>query len=327
MIMKKKLTAILLSLAILAATVCACASPVAGGAQDSTELVRASASGYDSGYEILYQYFYDKDGNLVLETQKEMFHGDESEASTTTIAYAYNSEGILEQVTTTREGFSLGNGTTVKYYDSHGNLTQADNITYENEYDDQDRLVKCTERASDQTVISDTVYTYESDGSYIKEYIENSNIFNVITYYYNADGILIRAHYVYGDMEDTVEYDEHGNIVKSIHTEPAPSEHEYVATEYENTYNEDGVLTLVCRYMLDPDANTRTLDQITTYLYDDAGRLLNTTITTPGSGYIYETWEYDSAGNLTKYTEGTYRGIVTEISYTHLPLEYALYKE
>ncbi len=228
------------------------------------------------------------------------------------ILYDYNEYGDLTQI---QKFYDRGDGPVLEYVyeyineypDDGGRITVrnykmvADGEPedsaiweYEEEYDDQNRLVR-------KTTIKDGNFTPGME----------------VSYEYNSEGYLIRksgqdserAGY---DLTETYEYDTDGNMVKLT----VWNDDESIESWRLFYYDENGRQTLWEIYKPDGTLDERMTETVWQYTYDDQGHIIEEKEMAPSGGTIqHTTYKYDEMGGLREKTDLTHK-----ITYEYLPL-------
>lgn len=164
---------------------------------------------------------------------------------------------------------------------------------YEEEYDDQNRLIRKTTIKDGQHTEGEVIYEYDSEGHLIRKSGQDTE----------TPGT---------ELSETYEYDADGNMIKQT----VWKEDGTIEGWREFTYDEKGRQTQQKNFR--PDG---TLDEEMTkftweYVYNEQGRLIEEKEKAPSGGTTeYFTYEYDAQGGLRKKTDETYH-----ITYEYLPL-------
>jgi len=211
------------------------------------------------------------------------------------VNYIYDSFGRLDQITNTT------NALVVDYdYDESGHLlnkTLGNGVYTSYEYDYAGRLIHLVNYNSNDAIISQFDYTYDTSGRRI-----SMNTLNGIFYYnYDLLGQLISVKYPDNHVVEYV-YDSVGNRIKVIDNGTATT----YSTNEMNQYTDVGGIT----YTYDNDGNMISKTEAgvtTTYYYDFESRLIGVSNSTDNWSYIY-----DSLGNR---IESIHNGVVKKYIY------------
>jgi YD repeat-containing protein len=259
-------------------------------------------------------YTYDAAGNRLTES---------GPLGTTT--YTYNGFG---QVLTATDPL---NGVTTSTYDAAGNLLtikDALDQTTTFTYTARGQLASVTDPRTNKTE-----FTYDAAGNLTER---KDAALNTTTFAYDARGRLTSTTDALNQTTD-YEYDAAGRIRKVTRPDSAFVTFTYDlagrrtkvkdARNNETTYEYDGAYRLTKRtdaatkttlYGYDLASNlvseTDELGRVTNYEHDDFNRLVKTIYpeATTGAGRLYETIEYDAAGNVTKRTDTAGRATLFE---------------
>ena len=314
----------------------------------------------DGSISMIYRYEYDEKGNLTKAARY-----DETETLRAYDVYEYDENGyILKDTRYNANGVKTGyteyfeNTTYInKYagqrrsesYDSDGNLssvyeynrngetTKSENYSSkgklwsaeENEYDEDDRMVKKLSYDSERKLTGYTVYeydenyilsetSYDSDGNKTKytEYVEKTSYYNrgydtyrkKIEKYEN--GVLTsRDEYEFdenGKRTKLISYDGNGNktgyteyVVIKTNRNGYESEGSYIKAS--ENYDEAGKMTGRTEYEYDENANKTKVSR-----YDRDGKLIEYTETKYDGERILSESRYDGNGKLIRRTEDEY---------------------
>lgn len=313
----------------------------------------------DGSISMIYRYEYDEKGNLTKAARY-----DETETLRAYDVYEYDENGyILKDTRYNANGVKTGyteyfeNTTYInKYagqrrsesYDSDGNLssvyeynrngetTKSENYrngklwsAEENEYDEDDRMVKKLSYDSERKLTGYTVYeydenyilsetSYDSDGNKTKytEYVEKTSYYNrgydtyrkKIEKYEN--GVLTsRDEYEFdenGKRTKLISYDGNGNktgyteyVVIKTNRNGYESEGSYIKAS--ENYDEAGKMTGRTEYEYDENANKTKVSR-----YDRDGKLIEYTETKYDGERILSESRYDGNGKLIRRTEDEY---------------------
>ena len=193
--------------------------------------------------------------------------------------------------------------------------------TYVYEYNDKGHISKLTlyQANTGETFEYEYTYTYNDDGSFKVEYLDI--VWDTVEEY-DANGFLVKKDkskhkyvteyvndengnpvevYLNGSLENSYEYDENGQVTKECYYDGTGP----LAKWYEYTYNDFGYITEK-KYYLDYGNDVfGDGEYLWEYEYDAQGRIVKAfsafeEYNTKVNRYHYE---YDEAGNLSKYTD------------------------
>jgi len=233
--------------------------------------------------------YYDVHGNLVeidspqgnITYTYDLATGQKTSVSTskTHITYAYDHEGRLATVTTaTLEGTTLTTPLVTTYhYDLDNNLVETDqaNGTVETRtYDTLDRLTSVVTKLGTTTLVG---YTYVLD---------NAGLIHSVT---EANG-----------RTDTYTYDADGRLTQEAITSDPSGPNRTFTYVYDLAGN---------RYSMSDTGDGSGATNLT-YYYDAADRLTQISGSKPNSGYYYESYTYDHAGNTLTHTVTNYNYVM-----------------
>ena len=190
-------------------------------------------------------------------------------------------------------------------------------------YDSEGRLIQEPIVSGNSLHLMEYTYSdlnvYHGKVSSAQEYIVNENadkfVLNRYNYSYHANGNLKRiAADGYTEL-----YDEDGRLYQKVVDSNAWITGSYISsytqtirTDYH--YDADGVLTDSVETTIHTSVNSDipeldfcyTYESVTTYTYDENGRLVGTNSINYNKTRTQETWEYDDAGTLDCYVKDTY---------------------
>ncbi len=270
------------------------------------------------------EFVYDENGFLVKEIEKRSYGvnvteytvNEKGDALTTKITFNYDGKENGSVITSEFE--------TVYEYDEEGRQTKVVN-TYSNDtstskeyvYNEQGDIIKQTE-IDIEGKVNDSRFEYEyfengkvrketnilnrfGKSSMRSEYDEHGNAVREYTdenertyeYTYNEQGLIAtKLQTLDGQQMFEYTYDANGNIIKEIRYNPKTPDDKI---EYTYTYDDKNNRTT---YSVTNNGITDT-DKFT-YVYDEAGRMLEKTTVTYTGSENKTTYEYDANGNQIK---------------------------
>ena len=308
--MKKKIVklTLLCGMVVTLATVSACGSANVSVDTEldvniSTEQDSEEASGESSEASTAVVMKLVKEESATYEIADD---GSKTEDSTSDDIYEYDAKGNVIKKTYYCDGILLE---TWKYtYDENGNMIEnslyeggSPNLIMEYAYDEKGNMVteKMTSRDTDIEMV--TTYAYDEDGNMIREEYKSTkgggiSICKATEYTYDEDGNCIHVKTLYdGEVvsEDTNEYDENGNLIKTSNLRAEDTNPRI--TIYEYTYDYEGN---ILKSIKKDEQGSKTIAE---YTYDTNGNIL--TYVKGGAVLLtdahYE-YEYDANNNLIK---------------------------
>ncbi len=270
------------------------------------------------------EYVYDKNGFLVKETEKRSYGVTVTEYTVNEKGYAVTTKTTFNYTEESSGAVTISEFETVYEYDEEGRQLKVVN-TYsngtttstENAYNEQGDIIKQTE-IDIEGKVNDSLFEYEyfengevrketnilnrfGKSSMKSEYDEYGNVTREYTdeksrtyeYTYNEQGLIAtELRTLDGKQMFEYTYDENGNLIKEVRYNPEEPDNK---TEYTYTYDEKNNRTT---YSVTNNGITDT-DKFT-YVYDEAGRMLEKTTVTSTGSENKTTYEYDANGNQIK---------------------------
>jgi hypothetical protein len=220
----------------------------------------------DGEEDTRYTYEYDQNGNKIKGTCTD-------EDGTTVTTYEYNTDNnLIHEIEYDEDGQVVSEDT----YDSYGNWTSSkyngeyfsSDRTYENEYDDNGNLVKCTEYNLGE-IYDYIVYTYDSNNNCILEETyepESDTPYEITESEYDSEGNQLREVRTYNGSIDKLEeyaYDSNGNTTMiKVESYDYDGNIEDWSYHYEYEYDSDG--NEISKISYNPDG---TIDRVEKYEY------------------------------------------------------------